>query len=150
MSFNYLILVVETDMVSVRCDAMQIESMAMEDLCSLCFFVYSLVWLCSSVCRLGRVLRHIWCSSARFSFTYISATLFLSRRPPRSRLSLARCLPTPDDETTKHPHPRACFGAHLATYSIPLTVHSFSNKNPRSPPELWHRTPFCPTSLDTR
>lgn len=43
-------------------------------------------------------------------------------------------------------HPRACFGAHLATYSIPLTVHSFSNKNTRSPPSLRHHTPSVPLS----
>lgn len=95
---------------ATRCDAMR----SMEALPFLCLPTRPLLCfalLAHSSVGLGRVLRHVWRSSARFSFAHISANLLASRRPPRSRSrrSLARGLARTtdnrrlDDQTSPGP-----------------------------------------------
>jgi len=108
----------------------------------LCFIRPSSRPLSGLFCRPGRVVQ---CSSARFSFDYIPANLFVSRRPSHpSRRSLTSLLfrsyhRRPADDR-RADAPRTCFGTHLTTYSTLLILRSFSNKISRSPPSRRHLT----------
>lgn len=124
---------------ATRCDAMR----SMEALPFLCLPTRPLLCFALLVCPLVLVASSATSGAPQHAFLSLVSQLTFScllahRVRVRDARLLAVCSYHRQPTTGRPDTARACFGTYLAVYSIPLTVHSFSNKNTRSPPSLRH------------